>query len=248
MRISGQKRHSNKQETPPTHKMSIPQLATLITDMEERLTQMKSLVVQLQEKAAKKASKKAAKPLVNPDIITLSDSDVPSTPVSKKTKRAPDAPKKSSALPLLPKSPAPAPAAEPEPEPAPKKERAVSAWATALKEVYVPLVKEALGEGVKMNGIHMKVAGYLKKNGNEKPTLNDVKAAIEFLQSNPDYKSDTAMRRASDSSSETSAKKRGRPKKVVPVPDSGSVSVSDEERWARNCRPLTDQHGRPLPK
>lgn len=217
MRISGQKRHSNKQETPPTHKMSIPQIATLITEMEERLTQMKTLVAQLQEKAAKKASKKAAKPFVNPDIITLSDSDVPSTPVPKKTKRAPDAPKKSSAFPLLPNSPAPAaapaPAAEPEPEP--KKERAVSAWATALKEVYVPLVKEALGEGAKMNGIHMKVAGYLKKNGNEKPTLNDVKAAIEFLQSNPDYKSDTAMRRASDSSSETSAKKRGRPKKTT---------------------------------
>lgn len=193
--------------------MSIPQLATLITEMEERLTQMKTLVVQLQEKAAKKASKKTAKPLVNPDIITLSDSDVPSTPVPKKTKRAPDAPKKDPALPLLPKSPAAAAAAEPEPEA--KKERAVSAWATALKEVYVPLVKEALGEGVKMNGIHMKVAGYLKKNGNEKPTLNDVKAAIEFLQSNPDYKSDTAMRRESDSSSETSAKKRGRPKKTA---------------------------------
>ena len=234
--------------------MSLSQLTTLITETEERLTQMKSLVAHLQEKAAKKASKKAAKPLVNPDIITLSDSDVPSTPVPKKSKRAPDAPKKSSAFPLLPKSPAPAPApaAPPapaaEPEPEPKKERVASAW-EVLQAIVTPLVKEALGEGIKMNGgIHMKVAGYLKKNGNEKPTLNDVKAAIEFLQGNPDYKSDTAMRRASDSSSETSAKKRGRPKKVVPVPDSGSVSVSDEERWARNCRPLTDQHGRPLPK
>jgi len=142
----------------------------------------------------------------------LSESDMPSTPVpvSKKNKKT--------APPPLPKSPAAAPAPEPAAEPVPAKEPVASAWAVALKEVYTPLVREALGEGVKMpSGLHMKVAGYLKKNGNEKPTLDDVKAAIEFLQNNPDYKSDTAMRKTSDSGSETSSKKRGRPKKVAPV-------------------------------
>jgi hypothetical protein len=203
--------------------MSLSQLTTLIAETEERLTQMKAIATQLQEQAAKKAKKAAKKeakmepsresPL--PDFVPeftddmMSESDAPRAPVpvSKKNKKT--------APPPLPKSPAAAPAPEPAPEPA--AERVVSAWAVAMREVYTPLVKEALNGEKMPNGLHMKVAGYLKKNGNEKPTLDDVKAAIEFLQNNPDYKSDTAMRKTSDSGSETSSKKRGRPKKVAPV-------------------------------
>lgn len=194
--------------------MSLSQLTTLITETEERLTQMKAIATQLQEKAAKKTAKKTSKkPDFAPEFSDeggMFDSDVPRTPVSKKGKHVPDAPKKPAALPVLPKSPVAPPAAEPKPEP-----KKVSAWAMAMKEVYAPLVKEALNGEKMPNGLLMKVAGYLNKSGNEKPTLDDVKAAIEFLQNNPDYKSDTAMRRASDSSSETSAKKRGRPKKTA---------------------------------
>jgi hypothetical protein len=164
------------------------------------------------KKAAKKAAKKEAKKDASlPDFVPdftggmMSESDMPSTSVLKKT-----------APPLLPKSPA-APAPEPAAEPAPEKEPVVSAWAVAMREVYTPLVKEALNGEKMPNGLHMKVAGYLNKNGNKKPTLDDVKAAIEFLQNNPDYKSDTQKRKMSDSGSETSSKKRGRPKKVVPV-------------------------------
>jgi len=220
--------------------MSLSQLTTLITETEERLTQMKAIATQLQEgaanaktqivtmmneleeegakqaakkakKAAKKAAKKEAKEASLPDFVpdftggTMSESDMPSTPVPKKNKKT--------APPPLPKSPAPEPAAEP----APAAERVVSAWAVAMKEVYTPLVKEALNGEKMADGLHMKVAGYLNKNGNKKPTLDDVKAAIEFLQNNPDYKSDTQMRKMSDSGSETSSKKRGRPKKVAPV-------------------------------
>jgi len=227
--------------------MSLSQLTTLITETEERLTQMKAIATQLQEqsanaktqivtmmneleeegakeaakkakKAAKKAAKKEAKNEASlPDFVPeftddmLSESDMPSTPVavSKKNKKT--------APPPLPKSPAAAPGPEPAAEPASAKEPVVSAWAVAMREVYTPLVKEALNGEKMPNGLHMKVAGYLNKNGNKKPTLDDVKAAIEFLQNNPDYKSDTAMRKMSDSGSETSSKKRGRPKKVVPV-------------------------------
>jgi hypothetical protein len=147
---------------------------------------MEAMVDKLAKKEAKKAAKKAAK---EAKVSSESDDDEP----------------------LFAKIKQPLPASPMQEEPV-KAKRPPSAWAIALKEVYTPLVKEALGEGVKMNGMHMKVAGYLKKNNVEKPTLDDVKLAIEFLQTNPDYKSDTAQKKV-DSTSESSEKKRGRPKK-----------------------------------
>uniref|UniRef100_A0A6C0D920 Uncharacterized protein n=1 Tax=viral metagenome TaxID=1070528 RepID=A0A6C0D920_9ZZZZ len=163
--------------------MSATELITLITETRERLAKMEAMVAKMANKEAKKTAKKTAKGTICENHS--SDTEIPYPPV---------------------------PASQPSSPKAEKPKRAASAWAVALKEVYTPLVKEALGEGVKMNGLHMKVAGYLKKNDNEKPSLDDVKAAIAFLQSNPEYKSDTAQKRA-DTASEGS-KKRGRPKKV----------------------------------
>ena len=175
--------------------MSANELITLITEARERLAKMESMVAKLAKKEMKKAAKKASK-----EASDASDSEIPYPPMPSSMAKDSESEK----------SEKPEKAEKPEkPE---KAKRTPSAWATALKEVYTPLVKEALGEGVKMNGIHMKVAGYLKKNGNENPSLDDVKDAIEFLMSNPDYKSDTAQKR-SDTASESS-KKRGRPKKT----------------------------------
>lgn len=168
--------------------MSANELITLITEARERLAKMESMVAKLAKKEMKKAAKKAS---------DASDSEIPYPPMPSSMAKDSESEKPEKAE---------------KPEKPEKAKRTPSAWATALKEVYTPLVKEALGEGVKMNGIHMKVAGYLKKNGNENPSLDDVKDAIEFLMSNPDYKSDTAQKR-SDTASESS-KKRGRPKKT----------------------------------
>jgi hypothetical protein len=166
--------------------MSATKVMTLIAETRERLSQMEALLEGLQKKKEAKKAKKAAKAAKEAD----SDSDAYLLSF--------DVP-----LPASPK--------------ADKPKRAASAWATMLKEVYAPLVKEALGDGVKMSaGLHLKVAGYLKKKGNEKPSLDDVKETIKFLSDNPDYKSDHAQKK-SDSGSEASDKKRGRPKKVLAV-------------------------------
>ena len=100
-----------------------------------------------------------------------------------------------------------------------KVKRAPGSWALALQEVYMPIIKKALGGKNLPKGItHMGVAGYLKKEGKTAPTEDDVKKAISFLESNPEYKSDRqkSLSESSSSDGEASAKtaKRGRPKKV----------------------------------
>ena len=98
---------------------------------------------------------------------------------------------------------------------APKK--APSKWAIALQEVYMPVIKKALGDEKLPKGLsHMQVAGYLNKQGKTEPTTEDVKSAIQFLESNPDYKSDTQKTRSESGSvkEDAPAKKRGRPSKA----------------------------------
>jgi hypothetical protein len=108
-----------------------------------------------------------------------------------------------------------------------KIKRAPTSWALALQEVYMPMIKKTLGEENLPKGIrHMTVAAYLKKKGKTAPTEDDVKKAISFLESNPEYKSASAEKMSeknSDSgsvsdgsaaSASKEAKKRGRPKKV----------------------------------
>ena len=105
---------------------------------------------------------------------------------------------------------------------APKKP--LSAWATLLKEVYMPLLKEAL-DGKKMpTGLGLKVAGYLHKQGNTAPALDEVKKAIEYLEANPDYKSDTQKSR-SESGSVSEKKPRGRPPKAKKTDDKPKPTV-----------------------
>ena len=99
-----------------------------------------------------------------------------------------------------------------------KVKKAPGPWALALQEVYMPIIKKALGGKNLPKGIrHMTVAGYLKKDGKTAPTEDDVKEAIKFLESNPDYKSDTQKTRSESGSvnDEALAKtaKRGRPAK-----------------------------------
>jgi len=94
---------------------------------------------------------------------------------------------------------------------APKKE--LSAWAISLKEVYAPLIRQALDGKKQPAGFGLKIAGYLKSQGNMKPSLEDVKKAIEFLEEHPDHKSDTAKTR-SESGSVGEKKPRGRPSKA----------------------------------
>jgi len=121
----------------------------------------------------------------------------------------------------------PAPTAAPErlmtvPEPEKEKEkikRAPNKWVIAFQEVYNPVIEKALGEEKLPKGItRMQVASYLKKESKTEPTTEDVKEAIKFLESNPDYKSDRqkSLSESSSSDGEASAKtaKRGRPKKV----------------------------------
>jgi hypothetical protein len=104
-----------------------------------------------------------------------------------------------------------------------KIKRAPTSWALALQEVYMPMIKKTLGEENLPKGIrHMTVAAYLKKEGKTAPTEDDVKAAIAFLESNPEYKSAHAEKNSdsgsvsdgSAASASKEAKKRGRPKKV----------------------------------
>ena len=100
-----------------------------------------------------------------------------------------------------------------------KIKRTPTSWALALQEVYMPMIKKALGGKNLPKGIrHMTVAAYLKKEGKTAPTEDDVKKAISFLESNPEYKSDRqkSLSESSSSDGEASAKtaKRGRPKKV----------------------------------
>ena len=210
--------------------MSLSQLTTLITETEERLTQMKSLVAHLQEKAAKKASKKTSKkPDFAPEFSDeggMFDSDVPRTPVSKKGKHVPDAPKKPAALPVLPKSPVAPPAAEPEPE-KPKLKKEPNSWILFTIHVNEVLKNNEVG----LPGAEQKqFCGALKaENENYKELTDDAILDARKTWVKPDVSKQFLAGKNKTS-------------------DSGSVSVSDEERWARNCRPLTDQHGRPLPK
>ena len=110
-----------------------------------------------------------------------------------------------------------------------KIKRAPTSWALALQEVYMPMIKKALGNENLPKGIrHMTVAAYLKKEGKTAPTEDDVKKAISFLESNPEYKSASAEKMSEKNSGSVSdgsaasasasaskkAKKRGRPKKV----------------------------------
>jgi hypothetical protein len=97
-----------------------------------------------------------------------------------------------------------------------KVKKAPGSWALALQEVYMPIIKKALGEENLPKGIwHMTVASYLKKDGKTAPTEDDVKKAISFLESNPDYKSNTQKSRSEAGSvKEDALKKRGRPAKA----------------------------------
>jgi hypothetical protein len=116
--------------------------------------------------------------------------------------------------------------------------RAPSSWAIALKEVYMPVINKALGDEKLPKGItHMGIAGYLKKQGKTAPSETDVKKAIDFMESNPDYKSDTQKTR-SESGSVKEEKKRGRPAKAKAEKDAKPVpkvvtpkaeTVDDEE-------------------
>ena len=100
-----------------------------------------------------------------------------------------------------------------------KVKKAPSSWALALQEVYMPIIKKALGDEKLPKGItHMGVAGYLKKDGKTAPTEDDVKKAISFMESNPGYKSDTQKSRSEAGSVKEDAPaktaKRGRPAKA----------------------------------
>ena len=106
-----------------------------------------------------------------------------------------------------------------------KVKRAPNSWALDFREVYNPIIKKALGGKNLPKGIWpMTVAAYLKKEGKTAPTEDDVKAAIAFLESNPEYKSAHAEKNsdsgsvsdgsAASASASKEAKKRGRPKKV----------------------------------
>jgi len=52
------------------------------------------------------------------------------------------------------------------------------------------LVKEALPAGTKMKrGFHQKVAGYMKQTAKTAATLENVRAAMQYLNDHPEYKS-----------------------------------------------------------
>ena len=104
-----------------------------------------------------------------------------------------------------------------------KVKRAPNPWILAFREVYNPIIAKALGgKNLPKDMCRLVVASYLKKEGKTAPTEDDVKAAIAFLESNPDYKSAHAEKNSdsgsvSDGSAVSAskeAKKRGRPKKV----------------------------------
>ena len=107
---------------------------------------------------------------------------------------------------------------EPEKKEKEKVKRAPSKWVIALQEVYMPTIKKALGEEKLPKGMtYMQVASYLNSNKITEPDVDDVLAGIEFLESNPDHKSDRQKTLSENSSSDgeaSAAKKRGRPKKV----------------------------------
>jgi len=122
--------------------------------------------------------------------------------------------------------------------------RVPSSWAVALQEVYMPVIKKALGDEKLPKGLsHMQVAAYLKKESKTAPSEADVKKAIEFLESNPDYKSDTQKTRSESGSvkEDAPAKKRGRPAKAkaekdakpvpkVVTPKAETADDADEEK------------------
>ena len=86
--------------------------------------------------------------------------------------------------------------------------RAPSAFASHMKEVVLPLYKEAMKDRKGKAGFHLKVGGYLKDNEIAVPTLEDVSSAIEYLLSHPDHKSKSATKKAvSVVSSEEEVKK-----------------------------------------
>ena len=99
-------------------------------------------------------------------------------------------------------------------EPKVKREVKPGSWADQLKTIYAPVFNEAWGSEKKPAGLLMKVAGYLKKNGNMAPSLEEMRKAIDFIKENPEYQSDTQKTRSAANSTDEAPKARGRPKKA----------------------------------
>jgi len=119
-----------------------------------------------------------------------------------------------------------------------------------VQQVKSLLTKEAETKGTeapKFGSIHLKVAGYLKKDlTNEdktfkEPTLDQVRAAMNFLMANPEYKSPNALKNA-----------------AKPVPADGSVPAEkpkgkggrkpDPEVAARKAREAAEKEAKKAEK
>ena len=61
------------------------------------------------------------------------------------------------------------------------KTKTINKWSIHCRDVLFPLIKLALNGEKFKNGFHMKVAGYLKKEGKMEPTMEEVKVAIKAL-------------------------------------------------------------------
>ena len=115
-------------------------------------------------------------------------------------------------------------------EPKVKREVKPGSWADQIKTVYMPVFNEAWTDGKKPAGLLMRVSGYLKGQGKTQPTLEEMKAAITFFKENPDHKSETALSRSADGSTDEAPKTRGRPKKkAAEKPVSAPVVVAKAE-------------------
>ena len=108
-------------------------------------------------------------------------------------------------------------------EPKAKREVKPGSWADQVKNVYTPLFNEvwtmmkeedAEKYAKKPQGLHMKIAGYLKTKVADIPTKDDMREAIVFLLENPDHQSETQKTRSVTGSTDEKPKARGRPKKV----------------------------------
>jgi hypothetical protein len=123
----------------------------------------------------------------------------------------------------------------------------------AVKVLYADVSAEDR-KALTANGFgYLVLCGYLKKLDKETLTADDMTAAVAYLKANPEYKSSAQIQRsakASVASGEKSSTINTEVDKIMEeiTSDNGSVAGSDEERWARRCRPLADKKGRPLPK
>ena len=114
-----------------------------------------------------------------------------------------------------------------------KPKRAPNASAQMLKRISPDITR--ILDGKKATGpIQMlKIVGRLRSNGITEPTDDEIRSAIEFLESNPDHLSATQSHRSAKSSVEGESsekpKQRGRPSKTKKAADAKAAATKAAE-------------------